>query len=188
MRWNPVEANGSAYLRLKGARALSRRGLAVLRELLPWREASAAELDRASFRVVSNDALLALSAAPPRSAEELSRLKGLSPRLVAERGASLLSVIERGLAVPDKDLPRFPRAVRRAPDPAFDQAVERLKRVRNQMAERLGRDPGVLCPIGTLEAVGRARPATREALRDIPELRQWQTETLGAEFLAALGS
>ena len=188
VRWNPVEANGSAYLRLKGARALSRRGLAVLRELVPWREAIAAELDRASFRVVSNDALLALSAAPPRSAEELSRLKGLSPRLVAERGASLLSVIERGLAVPDKDLPRFPRAVRRAPDPAFDQAVERLKRVRNQMAERLGLDPGVLCPNGTLEAVGRARPATREALRDIPELRQWQTETLGAEFLAALGS
>ncbi len=188
VRWNPVEANGGAFLRVKGARRLSRRGLAVLRELVPWREAIAAELDRASFRVVSNDALLALSAAPPHSAEELSQVKGLSPRLVVERGASLLTVIARGLAVPDKDLPRFPRAARRAPDPAFDQAVDRLKRVRNQMAERLNLDPGVLCPNGTLEAVARARPATRDALRDVPELRQWQMETLGAEFLSALGS
>jgi ribonuclease D len=188
VRWTPAETNGGAYLRVKGARALSRRGLAVLRELLPWREAIAAELDRASFRVVSNEALLALSAAPPRSADELAKMKGLSSRLVSERGPSLLSVIERGLAVPEKDLPRFPRAERRAADPAFDQAVERLKRVRNQMAERLGLDPGVLCPKGTLEAVARARPATEATLRGVPELRQWQMEVMGGEFLSALKS
>jgi hypothetical protein len=43
-----------------------------------------------------------------------------------ERGDSLLAVVQRGLAVPEKDLPRFPHAERHAADPAFDQAVERL--------------------------------------------------------------
>jgi len=188
VRWTPAETNGGAYLRVKGARALSRRGLAVLRELLPWRDAIAAELDRASFRVVSNEALLALSAAPPRSAEELAKVGGMSSRLVSERGASLLAVIEHGLAVPEKDLPRFPRAERHVADPVFDQAVDRLKKVRNEMAERLGLDPGVLCPKGTLEAVARARPKATAALGEIHEVRKWQVEVLGADFLKALGN
>lgn len=187
VRWTPAETNGDVYLRMKGARALSRRGLAVLRELVPWREGIAAELDRASFRVVSNDALLALSQAPPRSRQELDKVRGLSPRLVAERGDSLLAVIERGLSVPEKDLPRFPRATRHASDPAFDQAVERLKRVRNEAAERLGLDPGVLCPNGTLEAVARSRPKSPQAWGGVPEMRRWQVEVLGAEFIGALG-
>jgi ribonuclease D len=165
---------------------LSRRGLAVLRELLPWRDAVAAELDRACFRVISNEALLALSAEPPRSSDELAKIRGLSPRLVTERGASLLAVIERGLSVAEKDLPRFPRSERHFADPAFDQAVERLKRERNEMAERLSLDPGVLCPKGTLEAVARARPKTSAALGQIHELRKWQVELLGAGFLKAL--
>lgn len=188
LRWTPAETNGGAYLRVKGARALSRRGLAVLRELLPWRDAIAAELDRASFRVVSNEALLALSAAPPRSSEELAKMRGLSPRLVTERGASLLTVIERGLTVPDKDLPKFPRSERHVADPVFDLAVDRLKRVRNEMATQLGLDPGVLCPKGTLEAVARARPKTPAALGEIHEIRKWQVKLLGTDFLKALGN
>lgn len=188
VRWTPAESNGGAHLRMKGARALSRRSLAVLRELVPWREAIAAAVDRASFRVISNEALLTLSEAPPRSREELSKVRGLSPRLVTERGDSLLAVIECGLAVPEKDLPRFPRAARRAADPAFDQTVERLKRVRNEAAERLGMDPGVLCPKGTLEAVARARPKSAAALAQVSEMRRWQVGVLGADFLAVLAS
>jgi len=188
VRWTPPETNGGAYLRMKGARKLGRRGLAVLRELVPWREAIAAELDRATFRVISNEALLALSETPPRSAAELEKVGGISPRLVMERGASLLTVVQRGLAVPEKDLPRFPRAERHAADPAFDQAVERLKAVRNAAAERLGLDPGILCPKGTLEAVARARPRSAAALGEIPEVRGWQAEVLGEDFLKTLGN
>ena len=186
VRWTPAETNGGAYLRMKGARALTRRGLAILRELLPWRDAIASELDRACFRVISNEALLALSAAPPRSSDELGKMSGLSSRLVSERGASLLAVIEKALSVPEKDLPRFPRSERHFSDPAFDQAVERLKRARNEMAERLSLDPGVLCPKGTLEAVARARPKASAALGEIHELRKWQVEVLGQDFLKAL--
>jgi ribonuclease D len=189
VRWTPPESNGNdAYLRMKGARKLGRRGLAILRELVPWRDHIAADLDRATFRVISNEALLALSAAPPRTQADLEKIGGISSRLVAERGNSLLAVVERGLAVPEKELPRFPHAERRAADPAFDQAVERLKGVRNAAADQLGLDPGVLCPKGTLEAVARARPKSAAALGEIPEVRRWQVEVLGADFLKALGN
>jgi len=186
VRWTPTPGNGDAALRMKGARTLSRRGLAVLQRLWHWRDSVAAELDRASFRVVSTEALLALADKAPQSLEALHAIGGVSERLLETRAAAMLAAIEQGLAVPERDLPRFPRGERRANDPAFDQRVERLKVARNAAAVRLGLDPGVLCPKGTLEALARAHPKTAAGLGDVPEMRKWQVEALGEDFLKAL--
>jgi len=187
LRWTPPAlANGDAWQRIKGARLLSRRGLALLRELAHWRDAVAAELDRASFRVISNEALLALAGAAPKTIEAVRALPGVPPRLVDQRGEALLAAIERGLAVPDKELPKLPRGERRAPDPAFDLRVEKLKAARNLAATRLALDPGVLCPKGTLESLARAQPKTREDMVKVSDVRKWQVEVLGEQFLAAL--
>lgn len=186
VRWTPPTGNGDAVFRIKGARALTRRGLAVLQRLWHWRDGVASELDRASFRVLSNEALILLAGTPPRDVETLQGCRGVSSRLVEQRGAALLAAIEEGLAVTDRDLPRFPRGARRATDPDFERHVDRLKDVRNAAATRLGLDPGVLCPKGTLEAVARARPGTPTALADVAEIRKWQVEVLGTAFLQAL--
>ena len=189
LRWTPVQTNGDSYLRIKGARLLSRRALALLKELTHWRDDVAAELDRASFRVMGNEILLALAVTPPENLEVLKKgVPGVSPRLVEQRGDALMAAIERGQKVSEKDLPRFPRGERRMADPAFDERVEKLKTARNKAAERLKLDPGVLCPKGTLEAVARAKPKTKADLAHIPDLRKWQAEVLGAEFLGALGN
>src|SRR6476620_1886918 len=63
-RWTDDEP-GTSYLRLKGARDLSRRELAVLRELVPWRDAVAGVLDRATFRVLGNEQLLDIARTQP---------------------------------------------------------------------------------------------------------------------------
>ncbi len=186
LRWTPVADNGDAYVRIKGARVLTRRALALLRELVQWRETVAAELDRASFRVASNEALLALAGAAPRTPQALRSVAGISPRLADQRGAELLAAIERGLALPDKELPRLPRGERRASDPLFDQRVEKLKASRNAVAERLGLEPGVLCPKGSLEAVARATPASPDEIARVPEVRKWQVGVLGDAFVEAL--
>ena len=44
----------------------------------------------------------------------------------------------------------------------------------------------VLCSRDRLGAVARRNPSTIEGLWEIPELRQWQVDEVGAEFLAAL--
>jgi ribonuclease D len=188
LRWTPPPSNGDSYLRIKGARLLSRRGLALLRELAHWRDEVAAELDRASFRVMPNEALLLLSGTPPASKEILKTLPGVSPRLVDQRGDALMEAMARGLAVPEKELPRFPRGERRQQDAAFDARVERLKGTRNKAAEQLKLDPGVLCAKGTLEAVARANPKNMTEMRAVPDIRKWQAEVLGKDFLAALGN
>jgi ribonuclease D len=184
-KWDDEEAGG-AFLRIKGARDLSRRELALLRELAQWRDAVARDLDRSTFRVVSNDVLLDLSRKPPASQHDLAAVKGLGTRIASQRGQEIMDAIERGRAVPENELPRFPKAPRWDRDPSFDDRVARLKRVRDDAAVRLDLDPGVLCGRERLEAVARRNPASVEELSTIPELRRWQVEELGESFVRAL--
>lgn len=184
-RW-PEEDPSSAFLRLKGARDLTRRELAILRELLPWRDEIARRLDRATFRVLGNEQLLDIARSKPQSREALAAVKGMPRGLLEARHAELLDLVQRGLAVPEAELPKFPRAPRWDRDPDFDARVSALKTVRDEAAGRLDLDPGVLCSRDRLEAVARKNPETLDEMQQIPELRRWQVELLGAEFLRAL--
>ena len=64
---------GHGLPQLKGARDLTRRELAMLRELVPWRDAIARQLDRATFRVLGNEQLLDISRTQPQTREDAGR-------------------------------------------------------------------------------------------------------------------
>ena len=184
-KWGDDDS-ANAFLRIKGARDLTRRELAVLRELVPWRDAIARQLDRATFRVVGNEQLLDVARQQPATREVLAAIKGMPRALLEVRGNEVLDAIKRGLAVPDAELPRFPKAARWDRDPEFDVRVSALKTVRDETATRLDLDPGVLCARDRLEAVARKNPKTHDELETIAELRQWQRVVLGENFLKAL--
>jgi ribonuclease D len=97
-----------------------------------------------------------------------------------------MAAVRRGLAVPEAELPRFPRAPRWERDPDFDARVAALKAVRDEAAQRLDLDPGVLGARDRLEAVARKNPATLDQLTEVPQLRRWQIEVMGHGFLRAL--
>ena len=90
--------------------------------------------------------------------------------------------------MPENQLPRVERPARRAPDPELEARVERLKVARNAAATRVDLPPGVVCPNGTLEAVARAAPRSREELAAIPGLRRWQVDVLGNDLIEAVGA
>ena len=184
-RWSDTDES-LAFLKIKGARDLNRRELAILRELVPWRDEIARRADKATFRVIGNDQLLELSRAKPQTRDALVGIKGISRGLLENRAGEMLAAIRRGLDVPDAELPRFPKAPRWERDPEFDVRVSALKTVRDAAAQRLDLDPGVLCSRDRMEAVARRNPSTREALEDIPELRRWQVNVLGDAFLEGL--
>ena len=184
-RWVDDEP-GTSYLRMKGARDLSRRELAVLRELVPWRDTVAGALDRATFRVLGNEQLLEIARTQPRTREALGKIKGMPRAILEQRGADLLDAVTRALAVSDAELPKYPRAARWDRDPEFDTRVNALKTARDAAAKRLTLDPGVLCSRDRLEAVARRNPSTVDELAEVPELRRWQVGELGADFVHAL--
>ena len=184
-RWDAEEGE-PGWLRLKGAKLLKPRELAVLRAVYLWRDEQARRLDRASFRILNNDPILAMAKAPPRDLDALKKIPGISPDQAERRGRQILTAVAEALSIADADLPRVPRAPRRAADPAFDARLDRLKLTRNKLAAAYPLQPGVLCPNGTLEAIARANPATLEDLGTIPSLRRWQAREIGAQLLAAL--
>jgi ribonuclease D len=184
IRWSPP--NGEpGYLRLKGAKALKGRELAILRELHEWREGVAQRSDRATFRILNNEPMLTMARQPPADMAALKAIPGIGGEQAERRGAEILAAVKRGLEVPEEDLPRIERPPRRPFDPAFEEHLERLKAARNRLATELDLAPGVLCPNGTLEAIARTNPASLEALGQLPELRRWQLREIGPQLLAA---
>jgi ribonuclease D len=186
-RWGDEDPS-NAFLRIKGARDLTRRELAVFREIAAWRDRVARHLDRATFRVVGNDQLLDVARLKPESREALAAIKGMPRGMLESRSGEMLEAVRRGLDVPESELPRFPKAPRWERDPDLDSRVAALKTVRDVAAQRLDLDPGVLCARDRLEIIARKNPKSLEELKEVKEVRRWQVEVMGAEFLKALGA
>jgi len=185
-RWAEPDAEREAYMKVKGARDLPPRGLAILRELYAWREGAAREQDRATFRVLGNQALLEMSVRPPRDARSLTQVTGISEGLAQRRGREIMAAVRRGLEVPEDQLPRFPRGQRFERDLELEARVDALKDARNRRAGELDLDPGFVMSRNMLEEVAKARPRTLEELTAVPGVRGWQVEAAGEALLAAL--
>jgi ribonuclease D len=186
-RWTESDGVDDAFLRVKGARDLSPRGLAILREVHGWREQVGRERDQATFRVLSNQAMVEIGLKAPTTLAALRGISGVSGGLADRRGRDLIAAVKRGLAIPEGDLPRFPAARRWERDPALEERAEKLRKARNRLAESLDLDPGFLISRTLLEEVARRDPGSLEELREIPDMRAWQAEAVGEELVRALG-
>jgi ribonuclease D len=185
-RWAQSDES-EAYLRMKGARDLKPRQLAVLRELHAWREGAAEARDVATFRVLSNEILLELARRVPADAAGLEGISGLTPNVISRRGRELLDAVKRAADIPENELPRFPRGPRRAPpDAEFETRADKLRAVRDTVADSLDLDRGFLMPRGQLEEIARCNPRSVAELEAIEGIRKWQVEALGAGLVAAL--
>src|SRR5256714_7198185 len=94
-RWDD-EDESTAFLRMKGARDLNRRELAVLRELVWWRNDVARKADRATFRVIGNEPLLEIVRGKPTTREALASIKGMPRSLLDRTAPDILEAVRRG--------------------------------------------------------------------------------------------
>lgn len=184
IRWHERQDDDEpAWLKMKGAKALKGLSLAVLRELWLWRDTTAERLDKAAFRILNNEPMLAIAAAPPTDLTQLSAIKGIGGELLERRGKDLLRAVERARALPEAQWPKVPRLQRRAPDPAYEARLDALKTCRNALAKAYDLQPGVLCPNGILEGIARLQPTDAPALSQVPGMRKWQMDEFGQTLL-----
>jgi ribonuclease D len=184
-RWTKERDSEDAFLRIKGAKALSLRQRAVLRAVHRWRDGLARELDRAPFRVLPNETLVALARRQPRSEVELTRVSGLSHHRMDRYGQSLLEAISVGLQASLDTVPEVRRHARPERDAGYDARLERLRALRAKAAQDVGLDSGLVCPNGTLQVIARLTPGSSGDLDGVAELRRWQRAILGDDALLA---
>ena len=191
VRWQEEDDGVDPVTRVKKARGLPPRDLALLRTALTWRDELAREMDRAPFRVAGDGALLALVDARPTSLAELAEVKGMPARIVAREGPALLTRLEEAMRIPPDELEPYPRsrdAGPGRPTPEEEERFELLKAARNRTANALGLDRGRVFPNSALMALARGTPDSLPGLVEGGLARRWQVEVVGPALQDALGS
>lgn len=189
IRWED-DSGIDPVTRVKKARDLSAREVDRLREALKWRDSIAQELDRAAFRVASDETLADVASVRPRSLSALADIKGMNGRLAHDRGGELLERLDVVDARSDTDVIGYPRRERGTglgrPAPEIEELADRLKQVRNQKADELGLARGTLLSNAMLVEIARQGPRSAVQLAEVPGLKRWQREALGSALLKTL--
>ena len=171
-----------AYLAIKGAKRLAPRALAVLRELVAWRESRAEQTDVPPFKILGNEALLRLAALPAAGPGLGS---SLPPRL-RSRESEIREALARAHALGEANLPTVPRSARPIPPEPVVRRSARLRAWRSAKAAELKLDVSVVLPQRLIDKLAEAAPRDGDGLEAIEGLRRWRIQAFGREILAAL--
>jgi ribonuclease D len=97
----PGEPAPDKWRRVRGASALDRRRLAILREIYHWREAEAEHGNRPPRTILRDDLLVEIARRGPKDERDLHVVRGLAKRFAG----ALFAAIERARALPPDALP-----------------------------------------------------------------------------------
>ena len=131
LRRDPSEA----YLRLRRAGSLTRRQLAVAREVCAWREDVAARRDLPRKWVASDEVVVEICKRTPTSLERLRKIRGTDQ--ISERDArSLLEAVQKGVGCPPDDCPKIARHTRPSAD--TESVIDLMYAVLRLVSEQSG--------------------------------------------------
>lgn len=183
----PHEQNPYAF-RIKGSSRLSTRSVAVLREIWALREKIAQKQDRATFMLLSNQALIEIARLMPRTISGLTVIKSISRDFLNRHGTELQAAIREGLEADLTDLERpIKKREREELLNAWEGEIAKaLREVRDDIANRMHLPASVLAPSHTIYELARTRPESLGDLVQSEILHEWQARLLAEEFLPIL--
>ena len=182
------EIDPATRWRIKGWHLLEGRELVLLRAVWDWREELARRVDRPSFKVVNNEALIAMAkwkTAHPR--ESVGEMPHLPSHMDDVKIREIDHRFERAFLLPLEPIekPRPKKEGRRLTEPE-KKRLDALKEVRKKISADVKCDPGVLAPNAALEAIVLAAPKDAETLTALGRLKRWQVQLVAPAFLEVL--
>jgi ribonuclease D len=153
------------------------RALGVLKEIAAWRDHTAQEADVPRGRIMRDEALAEVAMHAPTTKEALAKMRGIQHGFAeSEKAAQLLEAVKRGLALPEKELPR--RESRQNFPPGLTPTIDllrvhlKLKCEESQVASRL------LASAADLELI-----AAYGEKAEVPAMSGWRYKLFGKETL-----
>ncbi len=171
------QAEEEKLLRVKGAGALKGRQLAVVRELLEWREAAAKGLNRPARAMLRDHLLVQIAKLELHSFDEIRALRGIN--LSDRHVRALCRVVEKALKIPSE---RWPTPTPRETETPKEQALISLATavirgycLEHEMAYGLAASKKSI-----RELIGHCTRAHPPDRGDVELLNGWRGRTVGA--------
>ena len=97
----------------------------------------------------------------------------------------VFAAIERGLHLPESELPTRPQGERTTLSASAHKRVDALRTWRDEQATRSRLDPSLVLPLRLIERIALAGPRTLAELAPIEGMRQWRVVEWGPALLDA---
>ncbi|MBO4556059.1 MAG: HRDC domain-containing protein [Elusimicrobiales bacterium] len=173
----------NGFYNIRGAGKLNGRGLAVLRELYIAREEAAKRNNMPPFKIVSEDYMFRLSAAPTEALENLKAFRGSSRYVMEKHGPWLKEAIQKGLSCQKLPPPKKPCERTSRKMDAVRMRFLAMKKWRKAMAERRNMLPETVLDTDILEKLAFAQPSSMEDLKKIKGIPPEKLNAYGKELL-----
>ena len=178
--------NKPFFLHFKGASRLGPRDLAVLENLLSMRDQMAKRRDCPHFKVLGNNPVLEIVKRKPLNKRDLTGVNGVSPKLIGLMGDIIVEKVREGLELPGAELESFPRKAVRRLMAKETSRIKALRKWRDQIGEKRGMDPSLICTNAQIQALAIANPKEPQEMKEIQEIRNWQIELFGPAICGVL--
>jgi ribonuclease D len=173
----------TVWARLPRIRGLSAPSQAIARELVEWREDTAAKQDRPVQSILGDAALVELAKRRPSSTRELEQVRGVAAGSLRRRSQELLAAVRRGGERPLEAIPGDRRPP--VPEPEDAPLVALAEALVRGRAREAGLAYELLAARADLQAIVAAwRSGEQEA--DVRTLRGWRRELAGEQLLELL--
>ena len=166
------------YKKIRGAGALNRLQLNVLRSLSSWRELIAREKNIPRNRVLDQKALLAIAKVPLSSIAELQKVGGFTSKQVRMYSDDIFRVLEEAWIQEEQFCPQL---IPRSSGAVNSSHLQRLKQVVRERAESLNVSPEFLAKRRHMEELLRTNELPKE-------LDGWRKDVIGEPLLHEMAS
>ncbi|HEY3413427.1 MAG TPA: ribonuclease D [Armatimonadota bacterium] len=173
--WAPADPT-TLYLRIRNVDRLNGRTLAILRELVAWREDTARNDNIPAGRIARDEVLVELARRPPPDARHLRDIRGLTAQQADRYGRQMIeAVVEGGRAAPP------PAPTRQSFPSAMEPTVDFLFVCLRSLAVEKSVATGMVATRGDMSQL-----AVRGEEADIALMRGWRRKAFGDDLLATL--
>lgn len=162
---------------------LTRRQMAVLREIYSLRDEIARELDKPAFKLIANKTLVAIARKMPDSRSQLRRIEGIDSDIYHEYSDALLNAVKRGRS---NRLPQPPP--RKNHDPVLSNRYIALHAWRKERALARNVESNVILAKDTLWQIAEIMPQNLDDLKQIDGIGPWRLANYGEELLQVIHS
>jgi ribonuclease D len=177
----PLETTQPNCWSVAGSQDLTGRQAAILQALVDYRDRQARYANLPLFKVMSNETLVNIALAAPRSLSELADIRGVGQNTLHRHTTGLLEAVARGSEAP----PLHPTRSQR-PAEAYLHRLDALRTWRKEAGKQMGVESDVILPREVLETIAAQNPQTHEALAEIMQDLPWRLTHYGEQILSLL--